>query len=100
MLGYPGRIYSATPIFGWTGSWTPVMMIQMPEGLVGADHIEEGLVAEDHIEVSLCLLFLLYHTWPSSVQHIQGPPVTPHDSIPGHATLLYASPSMELIEVE
>jgi hypothetical protein len=76
------------------------MMIQMPEGLVGADHIEEGLVAEDHIEVSLCLLFLLYHTWPSSAQHIQGPQVTQHDSNPGHATLLYASPSMELIKAE
>jgi hypothetical protein len=83
MLGYLGRIYSATPISGWTGSWTPVMMIPMPVGLVGADHIEEGLVAEGHIEVSLCLLFLLYHTWPSSVQHIQGPQVTQHDSILG-----------------
>ncbi len=46
-------------------STLPVMMIQMPVGLVGADHIEEGLVAEGHIEVSLCLLFLLYHTWPA-----------------------------------
>ena len=100
MLVYLGRIYSATPISGWTGSWTPVMMIPMPIGLVGADHIEEGLVSEGHIEVSLCLPFLLFHTWPSSAQHIQGPPVTPHDSIPGHVTLLYASPLMELIRAE
>ena len=99
MLGYPGRIYSATPIFDWTGSWTPVMMIQTPVGLVGVDHIEEGLVAEGHIEVSLCLLFPLYHTWPSSVQHIPGPLVTPHDSILGHATLLCAALSMESTKV-
>ena len=77
-----------------------MMMIQMPVGLVGADKIEEGLVAEGHIEVSLCLLFLLYHTWPSSVQHIQGPQVTPHDSTPGHVTLLYAFLSMGLTQVE
>ena len=100
MHEYLGRIYSATPIFDWIVSWTPVMMIQMPVGLVGADHIEEGPVAAGHIEVSLYLLFLLYHTWPSSVQHKQGPQITPHDSIPGHATLLYASLSMELIQAE
>ena len=90
MLGYPGRIYSATPIFGLTGNWTPVMMILMPVGLVRADHIEAGL----------CLLFLPYHTWLSSVQHIQGPQVTPHDNIPGHATLLCAALSMELTQAE
>ncbi len=100
MLEYLGRIYFAILIFGWTGSWIPVMMIQMPVGLVGADHIEEGLVAEGHIEVSLCLLSLLYHTWPSSARHIQGPQVTPHDSILGHATLLYAFLSMGLTQVE
>jgi hypothetical protein len=90
MLGYPGRIYSATPIFGWTGSWTPVMMILMHVGLVGADHIEDGPVAVGHIEVNLCLLFLLY----------QGPQVTPHDSILGHATLLCAVLSMKLTQAE
>jgi len=100
MLEYLGRIDFATPIFGWTGNWTPVMMILKPVGLVGADHIEAGPAVVGHIEVSLCPLFLLYHTWPSSVQHIQGPQVTPHDSIPGHATLLYASLSMELIQAE
>ena len=71
------------------------MMILMPVGLVGADHIEAGPVVAGHIEVSLCLLFPLYHTWPSSVQHIQGPLVTPHDSIQDHATLLCATLSME-----
>jgi hypothetical protein len=76
------------------------MMILMPVGLVGADHIEAGPVAAGHIEVSLCLLFLLYHTWSSSVQHIQGPQVTPHDYIPGHATFLCVALSMELTQAE
>ncbi len=86
MLGYPGHIYSATLLFDWTGNWTPVMMILMPVGLVGADHIEAGPVVA---------LIPLYHTWPSSAQHIQGPLVTPHDSILGHATLLLRSPGVD-----
>ena len=76
----------------------------MPVGLVyvalvGADHIEVGHVVEGRIEVNLCPLFQLCHTWPSSAQHIQGPLVTPHDSILGHATLLCGAPSMELTQV-
>ncbi len=100
MLGYPGRIYSATLLFDWIGNWTPVMMILMPVGLVGADHIEAGPVVAGHIEVSLCLLFPLCHTWPSSVQNIQGLLVIPHDSIPGHATLLCGALSMALTKAE
>ena len=100
MLGYLGRIYSATLLFDWTGNWTPVMMIRMSLGLVGADHIEAGPVVAGHIEVSLCLLFPLFHTWPSFVQHIRGPQVTPHDSILDHATLLCAALSMELTKEE
>ena len=68
-------------------------------GLVVADHIVVGPVVAGHIEVGLCPIFKMYHTWPSSVQHIQGPLVTPHDSIPGHATLLCAALSMELKKV-
>ena len=68
-------------------------------GFVGEDQIEVGPVAEGRIEVSLCPLFQLCHTWPSSAQHIQGPLVTPHDSILGHATLLCGTLSMELTQV-
>ena len=65
-------------------------------GLVGADHIERGPVVAGHIAVSLRPLFPIYHTWLSSVQHTQGPLVTPHDSILGHAILWCAALSMEL----
>jgi len=65
-------------------------MILMSEGHVAAGpvvagHIEVGPVVADHIEVGLCPLLQMYHTWPSSVQYIQGPLVNPHDNIPGHA---------------
>ena len=56
MLGYLGRIYSATLLFDWTGNWTPVMMIRMSLGLIGADHIEAGPVVAGHTEVSLCTI--------------------------------------------
>ena len=62
-------------------------------GLVVADHIVVGPVVAGHIEVGLCPIFKMYHTWPSSVQHIQGPLVTPH------ATLLCGALSMELAQV-
>ena len=65
-------------------------------GLVCSDHIEMGPVVAGHIAMSLCPLFPMYHTWPSSVQHTQGPLVTPHDSILGHAILSCAALSMEL----
>ena len=69
---------------------TPVRMILMSEGHVTAGpvvagHIEVGPVVAGHIEVGLCPLLQMYHTWPSSVQHIQGPLVNSHDNIPGHA---------------
>jgi hypothetical protein len=68
-------------------------------GLVVLDHIEVGPVVAGHTEVSLCPLFPMYHTWPSSVQLIRGPLVTPHDSIPGHTTLLGAALLTELTKV-
>jgi len=72
----------------------------MSAGLISAVHIEMGPVVAGHIAVSLCPLFPMYHTWPSSVQHIQDPLLTPHDSIPGHATLLCAALSKKLTKVE
>ena len=68
-----------------------MMMILMPGGLVevgfvGKDHIEVGLVVEGRIAKNLCPPYQLCHTWPSSAQHIQGPLVTLHDGILGHAT--------------
>ena len=76
----------------------------MSEGHVAADlvvlnHIEVGPVVAGHIAVSLRPLFPIYHTWLSSVQHTQGPLVTPHDSIPGHTTLLGAALLTELTKV-
>ena len=65
-------------------------------GHVVAGHIEVGPVVVGHIEEGLYLLVQMYHTWPSSVQNIQGPLVNPHDNIPGHAALLCAALSMEL----
>ena len=50
-------------------------MILMPGGLVevgcvGEGQIEVGPVVEGRIAVSLCPLFQLCHTWPSSAPHI------------------------------
>ena len=57
-------------------------------GFVGEDHIEVGPVVEGRIAVSLCPLFQLCHTWPSSAQHIQGPLVT----YPGPCNSIVRSP--------
>ena len=76
LLCQPARLRTS-PLRGWTSrrNW----------------ELELGHVSAD--------LHPLYHTWPSSVLHILGPPLSQHGYILDHEAPLRASPLMELKRV-